>query len=112
VIPFERAENRSTDRKAPAITAIGAQMKKRGASRSRKRRHAAVVESTGCTFRTTFTTVGLPRASARVKRIVPTAEPATPEKSRKPRLLGVAWRSSGRRAINTGRNMATRRTCS
>jgi len=33
-------------------------------------------------FRITFATVGLPFFRARVKKIVPTAEPANPEKRR------------------------------
>jgi len=45
-----------------------------------------MVEITGWIFKITFTTVGLPYFNAKVKKIVPTAEPANPEKSRKPHV--------------------------
>ena len=45
----------------------------------------AKVEITGWMLRMTFTTVGFPCLSARVKKIVPTAEPANPEKIKSPR---------------------------
>jgi len=41
---------------------------------------------TGWIFKMTFTTVGLPYFKASVKKMVPTAEPAKPEKSRYPRV--------------------------
>ena len=48
-------------------------------------------------FRTTFTTVGLPYFNASVKKTVPTAEPANPEKIKKPhvraRTLGISSQS-------------------
>src|SRR5437660_10145244 len=60
----------------------------------------------------TFTTVGLPFFNASVKKMVPTAEPAKPEKSRYPqvraRILGI----SSKREIRIGRNMIRMSTCS
>src|SRR5438270_9913641 len=63
-------------------------------------------------FRITFTTVGFPCLSARVKKIVPTAEPANPEKIRKPhvrRSILRRWPSLG---IRIGKNIKSMRTCS
>jgi len=40
-----------------------------------------MVEITGWIFRITFTTVGFPYFSASVKKMVPTADPANPERS-------------------------------
>src|SRR5436190_6710033 len=63
-------------------------------------------------FRITFTTVGLPYFNASVKKAVPTAEPANPEKIKKPhvrvRTLGI----SSSREIRIGRNMIRMKTCS
>jgi len=60
----------------------------------------------------TFTTVGLPFFNASVKKMVPTAEPAKPEKSRYPqvraRILGISFK----RKIRIGRNMIRMSTCS
>src|SRR5437870_4976577 len=60
----------------------------------------------------TFTTVGLPYFSARVKKIVPTADPANPENNRYPQVLAWILRISAKRDIRSGRNMIRISTCS
>ena len=63
-------------------------------------------------FKTTFTTVGLPYFKASVKKIVPTAEPANPEKIKKhhvrARIVGI----SCNRGIKIGRNIIKMKMCS
>src|SRR4029453_4096002 len=60
----------------------------------------------------TLETVGFPFFSARVKKIVPTADPAKPEKIRKPQvrasIVGISRTCNRRR----GRNMSRISTCS
>src|SRR4029079_8306321 len=63
-------------------------------------------------LRMTLTTVGLPFLSARVKKIVPTAEPANPEKIRKPQVRGSILGISAGLTMRIGRNMNRIRTCS
>src|SRR5437667_10152031 len=60
----------------------------------------------------TFTTVGLPYFSARVKKIVPTADPANPENNRYPQVLVWILRISPKRDTRSGRNMIRISTCS
>src|SRR5438132_1401646 len=60
----------------------------------------------------TFTTVGLPYFSARVKKIVQTADPANPENNRYPQVLAWILRISSKRDIRSGRNMIRMSTCS
>src|SRR4030095_15669339 len=63
-------------------------------------------------FRTTFTTVGLPYFNASVKKTVPTAEPANPEKIKKPHVHARTLGISSSREIRIGRNMIRMKTCS
>src|SRR5947207_11376315 len=63
-------------------------------------------------FRITFTTVGLPYFNANVKKIVPTAEPAKPEKIKKTHVRGCTFGISDRREIKIGRNIMRMKTCS
>jgi hypothetical protein len=72
---FDRDKDAGNDRD-------GRVKKKRRPSRSLKSRKAPNVEMTGWIFRMTFTTVGFPYFNASVKKTVPIAEPANPEKSR------------------------------
>src|SRR5713101_101026 len=60
----------------------------------------------------TFTTVGLPYFSARVKKIVPTADPANPENNTYPKVLAWILRISSKRDTRSGRNMIRISTCS
>src|SRR5215470_18951537 len=63
-------------------------------------------------LRITFTTVGLPYFNASVKKTVPTAEPANPEKVIKPhvraRTLGISCNCE----IKKGRNIIRMKMCS
>ena len=63
-------------------------------------------------FRTTFTTVGFPYFNASVKKIVPTAEPANPEKIRKPHVRARTPGISYNCEIKIGRNIIRMRMCS
>src|SRR5205814_9182123 len=63
-------------------------------------------------FRITFTTVGLPYFNASVKKTVPTAEPAKPEKIKKNHVRGCTFGISDRHGIKIGRNMMRMKTCS
>src|SRR4030095_7368287 len=60
----------------------------------------------------TFTTVGLPCFKASVKKIVPTAEPAKPEKTRYPQVRASILGISPKREARSGRNMIRMTTCS
>src|SRR5882724_13141809 len=60
----------------------------------------------------TFTTVGLPYFNASVKKIVPTAEPAKPEKIRYPQVRASILRISAKRDTRSGKNMIRMSTCS
>src|SRR5436309_6236917 len=60
----------------------------------------------------TFTTVGLPYFNASVKKIVPTAEPAKPEKTRYPQVRASILRISAKRDTKSGTNMIRMSTCS
>src|SRR5437870_9914112 len=61
----------------------------------------------------TFTTVGFPYFNASVKKIVPTAEPAKPEKTRYPQVRAWILRiSSKRETRRSGANMIRISTCS
>src|SRR5206468_2426104 len=71
-----------------------------------------MVEMTGWIFKTTFTTVGFPYFNANVKKMVPTAEPANPEKSIKPHVRARIFGISCKREIRIGRNMIRMSTCS
>src|SRR6476660_3203729 len=63
-------------------------------------------------FRITFTTVGFPYFNAKVKKTVPTAEPANPEKSRKAHVRAWVFGISYKCEIKIGRNIMRMSTCS
>src|ERR1043165_8324791 len=62
-------------------------------------------------FRTTFTTVGLPYFNANVKKIVPTADPANPEKTRKAHVRARTFGISLNWEIKIGRNIISMKMC-
>src|SRR4029453_4488615 len=62
-------------------------------------------------LRITFTTVGLPYFNASVKKIVPTAEPANPEKIKKPHVRARTLGISCNWEIKIGRNIIRIKMC-
>ena len=71
-----------------------------------------MVEITGWMFRMTFTTVGFPYFNDNVKKIVPTAEPANPEKSRNAHVRARIFGTSCKRGLRIGKNVMRMNTCS